>query len=154
MVGFALYMNDYEREHVVGMIAMLCICSIFLFYKSEFIGFVGWEYFLINLYNQAIAFLYSLCVISCFHIKQSVIRDVVFVILFLVIQSVIEVEAIFPTTIYMWMLIGLFVLFSICIVITYIVLINNKRPVPYLVLFIASVLALLVVMTLIIIERD
>lgn len=112
-------MNKRERGEIYGMIAVVVLIVTMVFFQPEFNGFLGWENLLFGIYNQCIAFVLPFCFVNLLHIKSKVLKELFFILLFLVINSTVEVRLDLPTSIWsyiliivgiaLWILAGLFV---------------------------------------------
>lgn len=98
-------MNKCERGEIYGMIAVVTLIVTIFFFQPEFKGFLGWEKFLVGIYNQCIAFVLPFCFVNLLHIKSKVLKELFFILLFLVIDSTVEVRLDFPTSIWSYILI-------------------------------------------------
>ena len=98
-------MNKRERGEIYGMIAVVALIVTMVFFQPEFKGFLGWEKLLVGIYNQCIAFVLPFCFVNLLHIKSKVLKELFFILLFLVIDSNVEVRLDLPTSICSYILI-------------------------------------------------
>ena len=98
-------MNKRERGEIYGMIAVVALIVTMVFFQPEFKGFLGWEKLLVGIYNQCIAFVLPFCFVNLLHIKSKILKEIFFILLFLVIDSTVEVRLDLPTSIWSYILI-------------------------------------------------
>ncbi len=85
-------MEERIKNYYKGYMGFMLLMVMFLFFKSTFNGFLGWEIFLVSLYKQAISILFPYMTIRMLNLKNNIITVLIFFLYFWFLDTFVIIE--------------------------------------------------------------
>lgn len=127
-------MDKRDKDEIYAFISILVLFVTMFFFETEQKGFLGWENFFVSVFNQCISFVFPFFFVKFYHIKSkalNVLKDVFFIVLFLALDSTVEVRLDLPTSVWSYILIAVGIVLCIILILFMSKAFNNRDNPDY-----------------------